>query len=57
MQGEDPRARVDDSGLAWVVVRVLASLEETAAIVVTEEPAAGSAAPSGPRVLEATQWR
>jgi hypothetical protein len=48
---------VDDGGRAWVVVRVPAPLEETTAIVVTEEPAPESAAPTGPRVLEATQWR
>ena len=48
---------VDDGGRAWVVVKVPAPLEETTAIFVTEEPAPGSAAPTGPRVLEATQWR
>ena len=48
---------VDDAGRAWVVVSVPRPLDETDAIVVTEEPAPGSSAPTGPRSLEATQWR
>ena len=48
---------VDGEGRAWVVIRVPADLDETRALMVTEEAASGSAAPSGPPLLEARQWR
>lgn len=48
---------VDGEGRAWVVISVPAPLEETRAIVITEEPAPGSAAPSGSPLLEAHHWR
>jgi anti-sigma-K factor RskA len=48
---------VDENGRAWVVVTVPRPLEETDALVVTEEGAPGSNVPTGERVLEATQWR
>jgi anti-sigma-K factor RskA len=48
---------VDRDGRAWVVVSVPGPLDETRAIIVTEEPAPGSPAPTGPRLLEAEHWR
>ena len=48
---------VDRDGRAWVVITVPAPLDETRAIVVTEEPAPGSAVPRGPILLEASRWR
>ena len=48
---------VDGDGRAWVVVRVPLPLEETRAILVTEEPRGGSAGPTGPALLEARAWR
>jgi anti-sigma-K factor RskA len=48
---------VDGEGRAWVVVRVPLPLEETRAILVTEEPRDGSASPTGPALLEARTWR
>ena len=48
---------IGDEGRAWVVIRVPAPLDETGAILVTEEPAPGSAAPTVPPLLEAQTWR
>ena len=48
---------VDTDGRAWVVVSVPLPLEETRAILVTEEPQGGSAGPTGPALLEARAWR
>jgi hypothetical protein len=48
---------VGRDGRAWVVVNVPAPLEETRAILVTEEPAPGSAAPTGTALVEAREWR
>jgi len=45
--------RVAARGLAWVSVAVPVPLEEVRAITVTEEPAPGSAAPTGRRLLDA----
>jgi anti-sigma-K factor RskA len=49
--------RVDGRGLAWAKVTVPASLDDVRAIVVTEEPASGSVAPTGRHLLEAQPWR
>jgi anti-sigma-K factor RskA len=49
--------RVDTRGLAWVKVTVSANLDEVRTIVVTEEPAPGSASPTGHQLLEAKSWR
>lgn len=48
---------VDGEGRAWVVISVPAPLEDTRAIVITEEPAPGSPSLSGALLLEARQWR
>ena len=48
--------RVDSHGRAWAKVTVPATLEDVRAIAVTEEPALGSAAPTGAHLLEATAW-
>jgi anti-sigma factor RsiW len=48
---------VDGEGRAWVVIRVPANLDATRALIVTEEAATGSSAPTGPALLEARQWR
>jgi hypothetical protein len=48
--------RVDGYGRAWAKVAVPASLEDVRSIVVTEEPALGSVAPTGTHLLEATAW-
>ena len=48
---------VDSKGRAWVSVEPPASLDEVGLIMVTEEPAPGSAAPTGPDLLDARQWR
>jgi anti-sigma factor RsiW len=45
--------RVAARGLAWVSVAVPLPLEEVRAITVTEEPAPGSAIPTGRRLLDA----
>lgn len=45
--------RVAARGLAWVSVAVPVPLEEVRAITVTEEPAPGSAAPTGRHLLDA----
>lgn len=48
---------VDSRGIAWAKVTVPAALEGVQAIVVTEEPAPGSTAPTGPQLLNALPWR
>jgi anti-sigma factor RsiW len=48
---------VDARGRAWATIDVPVSLEETRTVTVTEEPAPGSAAPSGRQVLGADSWR
>lgn len=48
---------VDARGRAWATIDVPVSLEDTRAVTVTEEPAPGSAAPSGRQVLGADSWR
>src|SRR5262249_44832240 len=48
---------VDADGRAWVVVSVPTELEITRQLIVTEEAAPGSPAPTGPPLLEARQWR
>jgi anti-sigma-K factor RskA len=47
---------VDHSGRAWAKVTVPAPLDDVRAIAVTEEPAPGSATPTGAHVLDATAW-
>jgi len=47
---------VDGRGIAWAKVSVPA-LDDVRAIVVTEEPAPGSVAPTGPPLLTAEPWR
>jgi anti-sigma-K factor RskA len=49
--------RVDSRGRAWATITVPVSLDEAHAIAVTEEPAPGSAAPTGSYLLEAKTWR
>jgi anti-sigma-K factor RskA len=48
---------VDGRGRAWATITVPVSLDEARAIVVTEEPAPGSAAPTGSDLLNAQSWR
>lgn len=48
---------VDARRRAWVSVEPPASLDDVAAIIVTAEPAPGSGAPTGARVLDARSWR
>jgi anti-sigma-K factor RskA len=48
---------VDADGRAWVVISVPADLDETRGLVVTEEAAPGTRAPTGPSLLEAREWR
>ncbi len=48
---------VDRRGRAWVTVDVPVPFDDVGAILVTEEPAPGSATPSGVRMLEARPWR
>jgi len=48
---------VDADGRAWVVIRVPADLDDTRGLIVTEEAAPGSPAPTGPPLLEARQRR
>jgi hypothetical protein len=45
--------RVDGYGRAWAKVAVPASFEDVRSIVITEESAPGSAAPTGAHLLEA----
>jgi len=47
---------VDRSGRAWVKVTTPASLDDVRTIVVTEEPASGSPAPTGRELLVARPW-
>jgi len=47
---------VDADGRAWVVIKVPADLDDTRAVIVTEE-AAGSLTPTGAPLLEAQKWR
>jgi anti-sigma-K factor RskA len=49
--------RVDSRGRAWATITVPVSLDEARVIAVTEEPAPGSAAPTGIHLLEAKSWR
>ena len=48
---------VDADGRAWVVIRVPTDLDDTRGLIVTEEAAPGSRAPTGPPLLEAREWR
>jgi hypothetical protein len=48
---------VDASGRAWAKVTVPAPFDDVRAITVTEEPAPGSATPTGRPLLEALPWR
>ena len=48
--------RADGYGRAWAKIAIPASLEDVRSIVVTEEPAQGSVAPTGTHLLEATTW-
>ena len=47
---------VDADGRAWVVIKVPAALDDTRALVVTNDPV-GSSQPTGSPLLEAQQWR
>ena len=49
--------RVDSRGRAWATITVPFSLDDARVIAVTEEPAPGSAAPTGRYLLEARAWR
>jgi len=49
--------KVDAGGRAWATITVPISLDEARLIGVTEEPASGSAEPTGRYVLAATTWR
>ena len=49
--------RVDSRGRAWATITVPISLDDARVIAVTEEPAPGSAAPTGSYLLEAKGWR
>jgi anti-sigma factor RsiW len=49
--------RVDSHGRAWAKVTVPATLTDVRTITVTEEPALGSATPTGTHLLEATPLR
>ena len=48
---------VDAEGQAWVVIKVPTDLDDTRGLIVTEEPAPGSVAPTGPPLVEAREWR
>ena len=48
---------VDGTGRAWAKVAVPSSFDDVRAIMVTEEPAPGSAAPTGRHLLDALPWR
>jgi len=48
---------VDAGGRAWATITVPISLDDARLIGVTEEPAPGSAEPTGRYVLEAKTWR
>ena len=47
---------VDGDGRAWVVIKVPVDLDDSRAVIVTEQ-AAGSSTPNGPPLLEAQKWR
>jgi anti-sigma-K factor RskA len=47
----------DARGRAWVKVTAPASLDEVRTMAITEEPAPGSSAPTGPHLLDARAWR
>ena len=49
--------RADGYGRAWAKVAVPTSLDDVRSIVVTEEPAQGSVAPTGTHLLTATAWK
>ena len=49
--------RVDSRGSAWATITVPVSLDEARVIAITDEPAPGSAAPTGSYLLEARTWR
>jgi len=48
---------VDAHGRAWVKVAVPGTLNDVHAIVITDEPAPGSATPTGMHLLDALPWR
>ena len=48
---------VDAEGQAWVVIKVPTDLDDTRGLIVTEEAAPGSVAPTGPPLVEAREWR
>jgi anti-sigma factor RsiW len=48
---------VDAHGRAWVKIAVPATLDDVHAIVITDEPAPGSAIPTGAHVLDALPWK
>jgi len=48
---------VDIHGRAWAKVAVPTPLDQIHAITITEEPAPGSATPTGPHLLDALPWR
>src|SRR5581483_4009287 len=47
---------VDSDGRAWVVIRVPAALDDTRALVLTNDPV-GSPTPTGSPLLEAQHWQ
>lgn len=49
--------RADGYGRAWAKVAVPTSLDDVTSIVVTEEPAQGSVAPTSTHLLAATAWK
>jgi anti-sigma factor RsiW len=48
---------VDGRGRAWATVTIPVSLDDARVIMVTEEPAPGSVAPTGGDLLNAPSWR
>jgi anti-sigma factor RsiW len=48
---------VDGRGRAWVSITAPMPLDDTRVVMVTEEPAPGSATPTGPSVIAASSWR
>jgi anti-sigma factor RsiW len=48
---------VDGRGRAWVTITAPMPLDDTRLVIVTEEPAPGSATPTGPGLMGATSWR
>lgn len=49
--------RVDSRGRAWATITVPVPLDEARVVAITEEPALGSATPTGSYLLEAKSWR